>query len=36
MLESSSLEPELFYWARRREVESAWEVVQISTVIGGT
>jgi hypothetical protein len=34
MLELSSLEPELFYWARRREVGSAWEVVQISTVFG--
>ncbi|MGV4797364.1 hypothetical protein [Rhizobium sp. F40D2] len=34
MLELSSLEPELFYWARRQEVGSVWEVVQISTVFG--
>ncbi len=34
MLELSSLESECFYWATRREVGSAWEVVQISTVFG--
>ncbi|TBY60449.1 hypothetical protein E0H46_31360 [Rhizobium leguminosarum bv. viciae] len=34
MLELSSLESECFYWASRREVGSAWEVVQISTVFG--
>lgn len=34
MLELLALEPECFYWARRKEVGSVWEVVQISTVFG--
>ncbi|WP_027512673.1 hypothetical protein [Rhizobium sullae] len=34
MLELSALEPECFYWARRRETGGAWEIVQISTVFG--
>ncbi|APO76952.1 hypothetical protein AM571_PA00064 (plasmid) [Rhizobium etli 8C-3] len=34
MLELLALEPECFYWARRRETGGAWEVVQISTVFG--
>jgi hypothetical protein len=34
MLELLALEPECFYWARRKGAGGAWEVVQILTAFG--